>query len=161
MPSNVLETIEPSQIEPSTIAPCRMNNHSKELECFGPDVNDTTLENVFRSIETKGVFRGLKLYKTGITFMDKQLLFEFACQSIDIDGNHNLTLNRIHRITFVRSKEVLRQFKYAGILYSTWVQKEPNDGAIFELVDGFQQLELFSVTDTKIPRIQRFVSGFS
>lgn len=136
-----------------------MNNHSKELECFGPEVNDTTLESMFRSVDAKGVFRGLKLYKTGVTFLDKQLFFEFASQHIDIDGNHNLTLNRIHRITFVRSKEVLRQFKYAGILYSNWVQKDPNDGAIFELVDGFQQLELFSVTDTKIPKIQRSAFG--
>lgn len=30
-----IEIIEPNQIEPSMIAPCRMNNHTKELECFG------------------------------------------------------------------------------------------------------------------------------
>lgn len=137
-----IEIIEPNQIEPSLISPCRMNNHTKELECFGPEVNDTALENVFRSLDIKGVFKGLKLYKTDVTYLDKQMFFEFAAQSIDIDGNHNLSLNSLHRITFVRSKDVLKRFKYAGILYSTWVQKEPNDGAIFEMVDGFQNLEV-------------------
>lgn len=140
--SQQIEIIEPNQIEPSVISPCRMNNHTKELECFGPEVNDTALENVFRSIDVKGVFKGLKLYKTDVTYLDKQMFFEFAAQSIDVDGNHNLSLNSLHRITFVRSKDVLKRFKYAGILYSTWVQKQPNDGAIFEIVDGFQHLEV-------------------
>ena len=154
-----IEIIEPNSFEPGLIHPCRMNNHTKELECFGPEVNDTVLETVFRSLDVKGVFKGLKLYKTDVTYLDKQMLFETSFQSIDIDGNHNLSLNSLHRITFVRSKDVLKRFKYAGILYSTWVQKNANDGAIFELVDGFQNLELFSVSDTNIPTLQRSMFG--
>lgn len=147
---NQIEIIEPNQIEPGIISPCRMNNITKELECFGPDVNDTALENVFRSLDVKGVFKGFKLYKTDVTYLDKQILFEFAAQSIDIDGNHNLSLNSLHRITFVRSKDVLKRFKYAGILYSTWVHKAPNDGAIFEVVDGFQNLEVRIIIINKL-----------
>ena len=65
----------------------------------------------------------------------------------------------MHRVTLVKSKETLTSFKYTGLSDAYLIDKSPNDGAVFELVDGFLNLQTFWVTDARIPAIQRSAFG--
>ncbi|RWS05290.1 protein slit-like protein [Dinothrombium tinctorium] len=128
-------------------------------------ITDAVLSEVFSKLiqffaPTQEKFiRGLKLYKTEVTFLDKQVIGEISLECVDMNGNQNLSLNRLHRVTFVTSRPTLRVFKYTGVSEDFWVEREPNDGAVFEMVDGFMQLTTFWVTEAKIPKIQRSAFG--
>lgn len=147
------------EIEPCT---CDLNG---EMECYGSKVTDQILEEVFQRLvkffattQEKNL-NALKLYKTEITQLEKFMLGEISMACMEINGNQNLSLNSIHRVTLVKSKELLKTFKYTGLSDAYMVDKFVNDGAIFELVDGFLNLQTFWVTDARIPAIQRSAFG--
>ncbi|XP_015787603.1 leucine-rich repeat and immunoglobulin-like domain-containing nogo receptor-interacting protein 3 [Tetranychus urticae] len=147
------------------ISPCKCNNSSGEMECYGVKINDCTIRQVFNQLANYYVntaerhVKSLKLYKTEITHMTEDILGDMSLEAIDLNGNQNLSLTRIHRTSLVKSKETLKSFKLSGLSEASWISKEENDGSIFEIVDGFNQLNLFWVTDASIPKIQRSAFG--
>lgn len=146
------------------IEPCVCDQNG-EMECYGSKVTDQILEEVFQRLvkffatTQEKQLNALKLYKTEITQLEKYTLGEISLACIDINGNQNLTLNQIHRITLVKSKETLTSFKYTGLADAYLVDKQINDGAIFENVDGFMSLQTFWVTEARIPIMQRSAFG--
>ncbi|RWS27017.1 protein slit-like protein [Leptotrombidium deliense] len=147
------------------ITPCKCHNTTGILQCFSSLVTDASLSNVFSNLamhfaqtQEKHV-RGLQLYKTEVTHLNKEILGEISMECVDMNGNQNLSLNRLHRVTFATSKSILKTFIYTGVIEAFWVEQEPNDGAIFEIVDGFMQLTTFWVSETSIPSIQRSAFG--
>ncbi|KAI1282164.1 Leucine-rich repeat and immunoglobulin-like domain-containing nogo receptor-interacting protein 2 [Halotydeus destructor] len=136
-----------------------------ELECYGSQVTDQVLEEVFQRLvkffatTQEKQLNALKLYKTEITQLEKTTLGEISLACIDINGNQNLSLNSMHRITLVKSKDTLTTFKYTGLVDAYMITKQINDGAVFELVDSFLNLVTFWVTDARLPSIQRSAFG--
>lgn len=147
------------------ITPCKCNNSSGEMECYGIKVNDCTIRQVFTQLMNYYVntqekhVKSLKLYKTEITHLAEDILGEMSLESIDLNGNHNMSLTQIHRTTLVKSKDTLKSFKFSGLTDASWIMKEENDGSIFEIVDGFMQLSEFWITDGSIPKVQRSAFG--
>lgn len=147
------------------IEPCKCNNSSGELECYGMMVNDCTIREVFNKFmsfyensQEKSI-KALKLYKTDLTHLDQDIFGDLAIESLDINGNQYLPLTNIKRTALIKSKDTLKQFKYSGLSQASWVIKQPNDGSIFEAVDGFMQLNSFWISDASIPKLQRSAFG--
>ncbi|XP_053207350.1 oplophorus-luciferin 2-monooxygenase non-catalytic subunit-like [Panonychus citri] len=147
------------------IAPCKCNNSSGEMECYGVKINDCSVRQVFSQLANYYVntaerhVKSLKLYKTELTHMAEDILGDMSLEAIDLNGNQNISLTRIHRTSLVKSKETLKSFKFSGLSEASWITKEENDGSIFEIVDSFNQLAIFWVTDASIPKIQRSAFG--
>ena len=132
-----------------------------DLECYGSRITDDVFRDVFQKLllsNTKHL-HALKLYKTELTRLDASIFGEFTFACIDINGNQHLSLNWVHRTTVYNSKDIMTTFKFTGLSDAYLVEKAENDGAIFENVDGFHQLNSFWVTATRIPRIQRSAFG--
>lgn len=129
------------------VDPCICDTNG-EMECYGSKVTNEVLEDVFQRLvkffatTQEKHLNALKLYKTEITQLEKFTLGEISLACIDINGNQNLSLNDIHRVTLVKSKEILTSFKYTGLSDAYLVDKQENDGAVFELVDGFMNLQV-------------------
>lgn len=131
-----------------------------DLECYGSRITNEVLRDVFARLllSNQKHLHALKLYKTDLNRIDAVFgEFTFAC--IDINGNQNLSLNGIHRTALYKSKDIMTSFKYTGLSDAYMIEKDENDGAIFENVDGFMQLNSFWVTAARIPRIQRSAFG--
>lgn len=131
-----------------------------DLECYGSRITNEVLQDVFSRLllSNQKHLHALKLYKTDLNRIDAVFgEFTFAC--IDINGNQNLSLNGIHRTALYKSKDIMTSFKYTGLSDAYMIEKDENDGAIFENVDGFMQLNSFWVTAARIPRIQRSAFG--
>lgn len=142
------------------IEPCTCDDNG-DLECYGSKMTDTVFADVFSrlSLSNQKHLHALKVYKTHITKLNSEIFGEITFACIDINGNQNLSLNGIHRTTIYKSKEMLTSFKYTGLTDAYLVQKEENDGAIFENVDGFMQLTSFYVTASRIPHVPRSSFG--
>lgn len=147
------------------IEPCKCNNSSEAIDCYGMMVNDCTIREVFarlmpfyESFQEK-IIKSLKLYKTDVTHLSQDILGDLAVESLDVNGNQNLSLTKIDRATLIKSKDTLKHFKYSGLSQASWVIKHPNDGSIFEIVDGFTQLNSFWISDASIPKVQRSAFG--
>ena len=140
--------------------PCTCDDNG-DLECYGSRITDEVFTDVFARLllsNTKHL-HALKLYKTELTRLDASIFGEFTFACIDINGNQHLSPNWIHRTTLYKSKDIMTSFKFTGLSDAYLVEKAENDGAIFENVDAFHQLNSFWVTATRIPRIQRSAFG--
>lgn len=142
------------------IEPCTCDDNG-DLECYGSKMTDQVFADVFTrlSLSNQKHLHALKLYKTAISKINAQIFGEITFACLDINGNQNLSLNGIHRTSIYKSKDMLTSFKYTGLTDAYMVQKEENDGAIFENVDGFMQLTSFYVTASRIPHIPRSSFG--
>ena len=132
-----------------------------DLECYGSRISDEVLGDVFArlALSNQKHLHALKLYKTDLTRIDGNVFGELTFGCIDINGNQNLSMNWIHRTAFYKSRDIMTSFKFTGLTDAYMIEKQENDGAIFENVDGFMQLKSFWVTATRIPRIQRSAFG--
>jgi hypothetical protein len=140
--------------------PCTCDDNG-DLECYGSRITDAVFQDVFARLllsNTKHL-HALKLYKTELTRLDASIFGEFTFACIDINGNQHLSPNWVHRTTLYKSKDIMTSFKFTGLSDAYLVEKAENDGAIFENVDGFHQLNSFWVTATRIPKIQRSAFG--
>lgn len=142
------------------LSPCTCDEKG-DLECYGSNVTNDVIQGVFNNLVLSNTkhFHALKLYKTELQSLHHELFSEITFACIDINGNQNLTLNTIHRTTLYKSKDIMTSFKYVGLTDAYMIEKEENDGAIFENVDGFMSLNSFWVTSARIPRIQRSALG--
>lgn len=132
-----------------------------DLECYGPRISNEVLRDVFARLQLSNQkhLHALKLYKTDLNRIDGDVFGEFTFACVDINGNQNLSLNGIHRTAMYKSKDIMTSFKYTGLSDAYMIEKDENDGAILENVDGFMQLNSFWVTAARIPRIQRSAFG--
>lgn len=142
------------------MAPCTCDDNG-DLECYGSTITDSVFKEVFTrlSLSNQKHLHALKLYKTDLTFLHQSIFGEITFACIDLNGNQNLSINSVHRTTFYKSKDIMTSFKITGLSDAYLVQKEENDGAIFENVDGFLQLNSYWLTAVRLPRIQRSAFG--